>query len=116
MGDQQRREPVDPAPLELPGDVGRGRAGVDQDRIAPGGLQQDRVALADVEELDPQPGRCRVVARARLGTAAPAVAQASAAARIAAATSARRARRRAPRRWRRRDQRSASASAVASVT
>ena len=48
MGDDERVEPADARDLELAGDAGAGGPGVDEDRVA-AGLQQRRVALADVQ-------------------------------------------------------------------
>jgi hypothetical protein len=45
MGDDERVEAADTRKLELAGDAGAGRPGVDEDRVA-AGLQQRRVAVA----------------------------------------------------------------------
>ena len=59
VGDDRGAEPLDPGRRELGGEVVARRTAVDQDRRRAGGLQQDRVALADVEDRDPQPSRRR---------------------------------------------------------
>ena len=56
--DHDRGERVEPHPPQLPVDARLGRAGIDEHR-ALRRLEQDPVALADVEERDPQPGRRR---------------------------------------------------------
>ena len=35
-------------------DARAGRPGIDEDRVAPGRIEHDRVALADIEDRDPQ--------------------------------------------------------------
>ena len=49
VGDDDRGERIDPAARKRSGDARAGRAAVDQDRRRPRRLEQDRVALADVE-------------------------------------------------------------------
>ena len=45
VSDHERVEPVDACGLELAGDAGAGRPGVDEDRVT-AGLQQRRIAVA----------------------------------------------------------------------
>jgi hypothetical protein len=54
MGEDQRSETVDSGVLELGRDPVAGGSGIDEDGGRTRGLEQDRVALADVEHRDPQ--------------------------------------------------------------
>ncbi len=54
VGEDQCPEPLDPGVLQLSRDPVAGRPGVDEDRRRGSGLEQDRVALADVEHRDAQ--------------------------------------------------------------
>ena len=56
VGQDQGSEALNPRIVELGGDPVTGGPGVDQDRQGAGGLEQDRVALADVEHRDPEAG------------------------------------------------------------
>ena len=76
VGDEHRRERADAEPVERLGGRAARRAGVDQHRVSTGALEQRRIALADVESRDPEPGggwagrrrsRRRGRARARRG-------------------------------------------------
>ena len=56
MGEDERRQPSDAEAGELSGDVRLGRPLVDE-HVALGDLQQDRIALADVERRDAEARR-----------------------------------------------------------
>ena len=59
VGDDRRAEPSDTGRAQLLGDPIAVRAAVDEDRRRCGRLQEDRVSLADIEDLHPEPaGRC----------------------------------------------------------
>ena len=57
VGDDRGREARDSLVLELAAQVSARWAAVDQHRLAVGRVEQDRIALADVEHDDAQPGR-----------------------------------------------------------
>ena len=64
MRDRERAEPVDSELGEPVGGIPVRRARVDQDRGRVAGLEEDRVALADVQDPDPEP---RVARAGRVG-------------------------------------------------
>ena len=57
VGDDRGAEPLDPGGAQLRRETVAGRPAVDEHRRRAGRLQQDRVALADVEDGDPQAAR-----------------------------------------------------------
>jgi hypothetical protein len=59
VGDHRGAEALDPGGLELAEQVGAGRTAVDQHGRGARRLQQDRVALADVQHHHPQAARRR---------------------------------------------------------
>jgi hypothetical protein len=55
VGDDRRSEPIDPLVMQLRNEFVPRRPAVDQHRGRAPRLQQDRIPLADIENLDPQP-------------------------------------------------------------